>query len=116
MNDFWSPVQKIIEEVCSQFDSKWQIRKRVIDTHFLVLFIFKLILSKNKQNYKSLLNGLWEQQELSRYKQTPISSSSLCEARQKLPEELFIDLNDPTYSLCVFGVTILVVMLFQNFG
>lgn len=94
MNDFWSPVQKIIEEVCAQYDSKWQIRKRVIDTHFLVLFIFKVILSKNQQGYKSILNELWEQQELSRYKQTPISSSSLCEARQKLSEELFIELNN----------------------
>lgn len=93
MSNFWSPVQKVIEDVCAQFDSKWQIRRRVIDTHFLVLFIFKLILSKNQQGYKSLLSELWEQQELSQYKHSPISSSSLCEARQKLPEELFIDLN-----------------------
>jgi hypothetical protein len=56
MNDFWSPVQKIIDEVCFNFDSKWQIRTRVIDTHFLVLFIFKLVLSKNQQGYKRLLN------------------------------------------------------------
>lgn len=93
MKDFWSPVQKVIDEVCAQFDSQWQIRKRVIDTHFLVLFIFKLILSKNQQGYKSLLSELWEQQELTQYQHTPVSSSSLCEARQKLPEELFIDLN-----------------------
>lgn len=93
MNDFWSPVQKVIEDVCVNFDKKWQIRKRVIDTRFLVLFIFKLVLSKNQQGYKSLLNELWEQQELIQYQQNPVSSSSICEARQKLPEEIFIELN-----------------------
>lgn len=93
MNDFWSPVQKVIETVCVNFDSKWQVRKRVIDTHFLVLFIFKLVLSKNQQGYKSLLTELWEQEELIKYQHSPVSSSSLCEARQKLPEEIFIELN-----------------------
>lgn len=93
MNDFWRPVQKSIEDVCANFDARWQIRKRVIDTHFLVLFIFKLFLSKNQQGYRSLLHELWEQPELTKYQRSPVSSSSLCEARQKLPEEIFIELN-----------------------
>ena len=57
------------------------------------MFIFKLVLSKNKQGYKSILNELWENQELKTYQNSPLSSSSLGEARQKLPEELFIELN-----------------------
>lgn len=93
MQDFWSPLQKIITEICSDFDKKWQIRKRVIDTNFLVLFIFKLVLSKNSQGYKSLLNELWENPELTVCQNNPVSASSLCEARQKLPEEIFISLN-----------------------
>ncbi len=64
MQDFWSPLQKIIRDVCSNFDKVWQIRKRVIDTNLLVLFIFKLVLSKNHQGYKSLLTELWENSEL----------------------------------------------------
>jgi len=93
MSNFWNPVQKIIEDVCVSFDAKWQKRKRVIDTLFLVLFIFKLVLSKNQQGYKSVLNELWEQQALTHYQQRPLSSSSLCESRQKLPEEIFIEIN-----------------------
>lgn len=93
MKDFWYPLQKIIEDVCIKFDSKWRRRIRVIDTHFLVLFIFKLVLSKNKQGYKSLLTELWERQELSKYQVKAVSSSSLCEARQKLSEDIFIELN-----------------------
>lgn len=93
MKDFWSPMQEIIQEFCVNFDKRWQARKRVIDSHFLVLFVLKLVLSKNRQGYKSLLNELWEKEELATYQQTPIASSTLCEARQKLPEEIFIELN-----------------------
>lgn len=81
-NDFWSPLREIIKTFCSNFDNLWQIRKRVIDTHLLVLFIFKLVLSKNQQGYKSLLIELWEKQELLTYQKHPVSASSLCEARQ----------------------------------
>lgn len=93
MQDFWSPMQKIIMNICSNFDKRWQIRKRIIDTSFLVLFIFKLVLSKNCQGYKSLLTELWENSELDIFQKQPVSASSLCEARQKLPEEIFIELN-----------------------
>jgi hypothetical protein len=93
MPDFWSPLQDIIREICLSFDKRWQIRKRTIDTHFLVLFIFKCVLSKNRQGYKSLLNELWEKPELGVCQLSPVSASSLCEARQKLPEDIFIELN-----------------------
>ncbi len=91
--DFWSPYQEIIQGICLNFDGRWKIRNRVIDTQFLVLFIFKLVLSKNQQGYKSLLNELWEGSEINAFQKRPVSASSLCEARQKLPEEIFIELN-----------------------
>jgi hypothetical protein len=98
MQDFWSPLQKIISDICLNFDKTWQIRKRTMDTNRLVLFIFKLVLSKNRQDYKSLLNELWENSELSACQKHPLSASSLCEARQKLPEEIFIELNKAVLS------------------
>jgi len=93
INDFWSPLKEVIKDFCATFDTKWQIRKRVIDTHLLVLFIFELVLSKNQQGYKSLLMELWEKQGLLNYQRRPVAASSLCEARQKLPEDIFINLN-----------------------
>lgn len=60
MQDFWSPLQQVLREACSTYDKTWQVRKRVIDTYFLVIFIFKIVLSKNQQGYKSLLNEMWE--------------------------------------------------------
>ncbi|PJE05778.1 transposase domain-containing protein [Legionella sp.] len=93
MEDFWSPLQRIIEELCLDFDKVWQTRKRVISTQFLVTFILKLVLSKNSQGYKILLNELWETSEFSELQVEPVSASSLCEARQKMPETIFTLIN-----------------------
>ncbi len=93
MQDFWSPLQELIEQNCLEFDKIWQSRKRIINTQFLVIFILKLVLSKNNQGYKILLNELWETAEISSLQQQPVSASSLCEARQKMPETIFTQLN-----------------------
>lgn len=93
MQDFWSPLQALIEESCLDFDKVWQTRKRVITTQFLVTFILKLVLSKNSQSYKILLNELWETAEFSSLQQQPVSASSICEARPKMPETIFTQIN-----------------------
>jgi hypothetical protein len=93
MQDFWSPLQLLIERTCSEFDKIWQTRQRVINTQFLLIFILKLVLSKNSQGYKILLNELWETEEISKLQQQPVSASSVSEARQKMPETIFTLLN-----------------------
>ena len=99
MEDFWSPLQATIEEICLDFDKVWQTRKRVITTQFLVTFILKLVLSKNSQGYKILLNELWETAEFSGLQQQPVSASSICEARQKMPETIFTLINQKVLSM-----------------
>ncbi|MFT6732900.1 MAG: hypothetical protein ACJAS9_001085, partial [Polaribacter sp.] len=47
--DFWSPIALIIKSACNDFDNIWIKRKRIIDTHLLIIFILKLVMSKNKQ-------------------------------------------------------------------
>lgn len=99
MEDFWSPLQASIEEICQDFDKVWQTRKRLITTRFLVTFILKLVLSKNSQGYKILLNELWETAEFSELQQQPVSASSICEARQKMPETIFTLINQKLLSI-----------------
>lgn len=65
MEDFWCPLLARIEVTSLDLDKVWQIRKRIITTQFLVTFILKLVLSKNSQGYKILLNELWETAEFS---------------------------------------------------
>ena len=49
MEKIWPSIQELIDQLCAEFDKVWQKRQRVIDTKFLVTFITKLVLSKNKQ-------------------------------------------------------------------
>jgi hypothetical protein len=55
--DFWSPIALIIKSACSDFDNIWIKRKRIIDTHLLIIFILKLIMRKiNRVTQVFLLN------------------------------------------------------------
>lgn len=94
---FWFQFQAVIAQISKNFDQVWQLRKRVITTQFLVLFIFKLVLSQNRQGYGSLLTELWSTshsvEELTLPQATPISASSFCAARQKMPETIFQEIN-----------------------
>jgi hypothetical protein len=93
---FWMRVKKVIKKTSKAYDGTWIQRKRVIDTEFLLTFIFKLVMSKNRQGYGSILIDMWNNYTQKGIKQTQsglVSPSSVCEARQKLPEELFHILN-----------------------
>jgi len=39
MEDFWSPLQATVEEICLDFDKVLQTQKRVIINQFLVNFL-----------------------------------------------------------------------------
>ena len=93
--DFCNQLQLIIETVCQEFDSQWQLRKRVLNTQFLVLFIFKLVMSKNKQGYNSVIGELWDSANSpdDLPQKNPVAASSICEARQKMSEIIFEKIN-----------------------
>ena len=88
-------INKIISEVSAKYDKIWVKRSRSIDSKFLMSFIFQIISNKNKGYGISLLE-LWDNYTIKNIKvpQKKIyAPSSVCEARQKLPEEIFVDLN-----------------------
>jgi hypothetical protein len=93
---FWSEVKEIFKKVSDKFDFKWQTRKRVLNTQILVTFLLKLVQSHNKQGYGSNLVQFWEScldKNIILPQAKTVAASSLCEARQKLPEDVFIELN-----------------------
>lgn len=99
---FWVKVSELFEQVCDKMDQVWQKRKRILDTRLLVIFILKVILSKNKQGYGSNLSALWDscsEKSISLPKPTSVAASSICEARQKLPEVIFKTLNNELITL-----------------
>lgn len=94
--DFCKVANNLFDKICTEFDTIWQKRKRVLSSKLLVLFILKLVLSKNKQGYGSNLIQFWEscaEKGIMLPQINSVAASSLCEARQKLPEEIFKKLN-----------------------
>lgn len=99
---FWVKVHELFEQVCTNTDKVWQKRKRVLNTKLLVVLILKMILSRNKQGYGSNLNALWEsccEKGIALPQINSVAASSLCEARQKLPENTFKQLSNKLIAL-----------------
>jgi hypothetical protein len=99
---FWIKVNELFEQVCKRVDSLWQKRKRILDTRLLIIIILKMILSRNKQGYGSNLNAFWEsctEKDITLPQLASVAASSLCEARQKLPERVFKILNTELIAL-----------------
>ena len=57
----WQRILHIVFHVAEEFDKQWQQRKRLINTMLLILFIFRLVFSKNKQGYGTTIMELWDQ-------------------------------------------------------
>jgi hypothetical protein len=92
----WEKVIHILHEVAEQYDEKWRIRKRVINSLILMLLIFRLVSSKNSQSYGTTIDELWDSCDklgLSLPQKSSIAPSSFCEARKKLDESIFKCVN-----------------------
>jgi hypothetical protein len=94
--DLWRNVLRQLQEVAATFDARWQKRQRVLDTQLLMLFVFRLISAKNRQGYGTTSDELWENiralGETWRGRRSP-SPAAWCEARKKLDESAFKELN-----------------------
>lgn len=94
--NFWSEAKEIFKKISDKFDSEWRKRKRVLGTQLLVTIILKLVQSKNRQGYGSTLIQFWEvcaEKNIELPQVSSVAASSLCEARQKLSEDIFKELN-----------------------
>ncbi len=92
----WQKVIHVVHEAALEYDDKWRLRKRLISTLILILFVFRLISSKKSQNYGTTIDELWDSCKalnLSLPQKSSIAASSLCNARQKLDEEVFRCIN-----------------------
>ena len=92
----WRDFIDIVAEVADEYDRLWQKRKRVLSTMVVMLFVFRLVFSKNHQGYQTTINELWDQCRLLGVElpqPRPPVASSLCVARAKLDEQVFKDLH-----------------------
>ncbi len=92
----WQNIVAIVVNVADEFDRQWQKRKRVLNTMLLILFIFRLVFSKNKQGYGVTVVELWDQcrvMNIPLLQTKPVAPSAFCNARAKLDEVIFKRLN-----------------------
>ncbi|MBT4875087.1 MAG: IS4 family transposase [Bacteroidetes bacterium] len=92
----WERVVTIINEIASQYDEQWQVRKRVINSMLIILLIFRLVCSKNTQSYGTTIDELWDNCDklnLPLPQNGSIAPSSFCTARMKLDETAFKQIN-----------------------
>jgi len=92
----WQHVIVLLSSVSDEFDEKWQQRRRAINTLLLMLFIFRLVFSKNRQGYGTTIVELWAQcrsMGISLPQSKPVAASAFCTARKKLDETIFKTLN-----------------------
>jgi hypothetical protein len=88
----WEKVAHILQDVAADYDRRWRLRQRVIDTLMLMLLIFRLVCSKNTQSYGTTIDDLWDncrKLNLALPQKNSIAPSSFCAARQKLDESVF---------------------------
>lgn len=92
----WQKIIVIVAAIAENFDKTWQKRQRVISTLLIILFIFRLVFSKNKQGYGSTITELWEycdKLNIPLPQSKPVSAPAFCNARKKLDESVFKELN-----------------------
>ncbi len=93
----WQRIIHILSHVADDFDKQWQQRKRTINTMLLILFIFRLVFSQNKQGYGITIVELWDQCRVMNIplpQQKPAAPSAFSTARMKLDEDIFKVLNN----------------------
>ena len=101
-NKIWKQIRAIIKQVGEKYDKKWQQRKRVLNSEILVTFIIKMVGSNSKQGYGINLAEFWEictKEGVELNQEKAVSASTICEARQKLPEDIFIKINRKVITL-----------------
>lgn len=92
----WQKIITVVAAIAENFDNEWQKRRRVLSTLLIILFIFRLVFSKNKQGYGSTIAELWEychKLNIKLPQERPVVPAAFCNARMKIDEVIFKQLN-----------------------
>lgn len=94
--ELWRDFIGIVGAVAAEHDECWQKRRRTLNTMLVMLFIFRLVFSKNRQGYQITINELWDQcrqLNVEVPQPNPPTASSMCAARQKVDANVFRQLH-----------------------
>jgi len=94
--DYWSSVKTVVDKVCQTYDDLWCKRHRVLNSKIILLIILKIVAGDRRQGLSTNLAEFWDvctDKGINLPQTQSIAASSFCEARQKLSEDIFKDLN-----------------------
>jgi hypothetical protein len=92
----WQKIITVVASLAENFDNVWQKRRRVLSTLLVILFVFRLVFSKNKQGYGTTIVELWEychKLNIQLPQDKPVVPAAFCNARKKIDEAIFKKLN-----------------------
>ena len=88
----WRDLIGALTAVAAEHDRVWQVRRRVLHTLLVMLFVYRLVLSSGEQGYATTLAELWEQCRalgVALPQPDPVAASAMCRARAKVDENVF---------------------------
>ena len=92
----WLRIIDAATELAEAHDRRWMKRRRVLNSLIVMLFVFRLVLSRGEKGYATVTAELWEQCRklgIALPQREPVAASSICKARQRVHEDLFLDLH-----------------------
>ena len=92
----WLKIIAAAAELCEEHDRRWMKRRRVLNSLIVMLFVFRLVLSRGEKGYATVLAELWEQCRrlgVALPQRGPVAPSSIAKARARVREDLFLGLH-----------------------
>ena len=92
----WMKIIDAAGELAATHDREWMRRRRVMNSLIVMLFVFRLVLSRGTKGYATVVAELWDQCRklgIALPQRQPVAASSICKARARVHEDLFLDLH-----------------------
>ena len=92
----WLRVIDAATGLANGHDLRWMRRRRILNSLIVMLFVFRLVLSRGGKGYATLVAELREQCRkpgIALPQREPVAASSIRKARQRVHGDLFIDLH-----------------------
>lgn len=92
----WLRIIDAATALAEAHDRRWRKRRRVLGSLIVMLFVFRLVLSRGDKGYATVTAELWEQCRklgIALPQPDPVAASSICKARKQVHEDLFLELH-----------------------
>ncbi len=88
----WQDLIGALSAVATAHDQLWQVRRRVLNTLLVMLFVFRLVFAPRRQGYTATLAELWDHcraLDVPLPQPAPVSDAAMVRARRKVHPEVF---------------------------